>query len=300
MTTDTTVTGTQDSGVAGVDEGDAGTGAPPSIPQETVDAARSQGWVPKEEFRGPADKWVDADEFNARATQINGIVNANNRRLKADLADANARALQAQEDATRAVEYVRRSERARYDDQIAQLRSEKAAAITDGDGAKVLEIEQRMEKIPKPEATPAKPADPAPGQIVIPDAVRSAAESFAARNAWFGDGAGADPVKTELAMAVAKTIRAENPNAVQSPEYFAEIERRLNSRYPTVFGKKTPPAMSESGGAPGGGTKPSGTKKGYADLPPDAKAVADRYESSYDLKKEEYAKQYWAEQEQQA
>lgn len=278
--------------IEGAEEGGEGTPAAATIPQETIDYARAQGWVPREEFRGPADKWVDADEFAERATQINGIVNANNKRLKDELAQTKSELQQIREDASKAIEFARKAERARYEEQLTALKAEKAAAISDGDGARVLEIETRMDQLPKPEEAPAAKKLDAPS---IPEAVKAAGDAFIERNPWFAEGEQHDPVKTELVLAVAKAIRLENPNAVQSPSYFTEIEKRLQTRYPSIFGKKTPPVLSENGGTPGGATKTS-VKRGYADLPPDAKKVADRYEANNWLKKEEYAKQYWAEE----
>lgn len=274
-----------------VEEGGEGSSTT-TIPQETIEYARAQGWVPREEFRGPPDKWVDADEFAERATQINGIVNANNKRLKEELKQTQEELRQIREDASKAIEFARKAERTRYDEELASLRAEKAAAISDGDGVRVTEIEDKIARLPKPDEAP-PPAKRT--EVTIPEAVKAAGDAFIERNPWFAEGEQHDPVKTELVLAVAKAIRQENPNAVQSPSYFTEIEKRLQTRYPSIFGKKTPPVLSENGGSPGGATRTS-VKRGYADLPPDAKKVADRYEANNWLKKEEYAKQYWAEE----
>src|SRR3990167_216685 len=54
--------------------------AEPSSEAEESDAveteARSMGWVPLEEFRGPKDKWRDASEFVDRGSTVLPIVNS--------------------------------------------------------------------------------------------------------------------------------------------------------------------------------------------------------------------------------
>ena len=47
--------------------------------------ARDMGWRPKEEFKGEPDKWRSADEFVKRGEEILPIVNAENKRLKAEI-----------------------------------------------------------------------------------------------------------------------------------------------------------------------------------------------------------------------
>lgn len=43
--------------------------------------ARVFGWVPKEDFRGSEDDWVDADTFVKRGKEINPILRKNNELL---------------------------------------------------------------------------------------------------------------------------------------------------------------------------------------------------------------------------
>lgn len=47
--------------------------------------AKEMGWIPKEEFKGAEDKWVDAQEFVERAEHFLPLVRAQNGRLKSEL-----------------------------------------------------------------------------------------------------------------------------------------------------------------------------------------------------------------------
>ena len=43
--------------------------------------ARAMGWKPQEEFKGPAEKWVDAGEYIRRGEEVLPIVRNENRKL---------------------------------------------------------------------------------------------------------------------------------------------------------------------------------------------------------------------------
>lgn len=47
--------------------------------------AKEMGWVPKEEFQGPEERWSTAKDFVERGQHILPLLQANNKKLKADL-----------------------------------------------------------------------------------------------------------------------------------------------------------------------------------------------------------------------
>ena len=55
--------------------------AAPEVNEATAKEARMFGWVPREEFRGSDDEWVDADVFVKRGKEINPILRKNNETL---------------------------------------------------------------------------------------------------------------------------------------------------------------------------------------------------------------------------
>ncbi len=59
----------------------------PQVEQE----ARALGWVPQEEFKGDAERWVDAEAFVDRGKHIMPILQKNNERLQAQLRERDTR-----------------------------------------------------------------------------------------------------------------------------------------------------------------------------------------------------------------
>ena len=55
------------------------------VSHEVVKEAESQGWVPKERFRGNEADWVDAEVFVKRGREILPILRKNNENLVKDL-----------------------------------------------------------------------------------------------------------------------------------------------------------------------------------------------------------------------
>lgn len=274
--------------------GAEGEGSTPEIPEERIAEARAQGWVPKEEFRGPEDKWIDAETFIKRGEELTPIIKRQNAGLKSDLAAARAEIENLKKDMQDVAKYTRAQAEREYNAQLAELRRAKAEAITAGDGERVTEIEGKIDNLPKPEAP--KKEEPAPVQL--DERTRTAGVAFAQRNPWFGDQEGGDPRKTRLAMAVAAEVRASKPGLAKAdPDaYFAEIETALNRDYPEIFGRTTKAkALTDGGGAPGGAVR-GGKAKGFADMPADAQAQALRFEKNSGVKKEDYARTYWEEQ----
>ena len=56
-------------------------------PTESEAKARRQGWRPQDEYRGPADKWVDADAFLKRSDEELPVMRERLRKQDRDLAD---------------------------------------------------------------------------------------------------------------------------------------------------------------------------------------------------------------------
>ena len=58
---------------------------PPEVNESVLKEAESQGWVPKEKFRGDENDWVDADTFVKRGREIMPILRKNNENLLKEL-----------------------------------------------------------------------------------------------------------------------------------------------------------------------------------------------------------------------
>jgi hypothetical protein len=260
--------------------------------EEDIAYARSQGWVEKEKYRGDKAEWADAKTFADRARQINPIINARNRTLAVELAEARRQIEQLRQDSAEALDMVRAQARRDYDTQLTGLKAQRAAAIDDGDGATVQAIEDKIAGLKVPEEKKPAPANNEPSPALV-----AAVQEFGARNPWYGDGEQGDPEKTGIATAAARTLLRERPDLRGNPAFFAELEYQLKADHPELFGRKATPRMVDNAGRPG--VQRTGTKRTVADLPKEAQETAKRYERNGWLKAEEYAKNYFAEQDKQ-
>ena len=112
--------------------------------------ARSQGWVPQEEFRGKEDDWVDAETFVRRGKEIMPILRKNNEKLLKELAEAKKAAEEAREAAKEFREFQKELTERKVKElstQIEQLKQAKREAISSGDGDRVIAIDDAIDDI---------------------------------------------------------------------------------------------------------------------------------------------------------
>ena len=247
---------------------------------EIEQEARSLGWVPQEEFRGDAARWVDAETFVERGHTVMPILRKNNERLEGtvrqqseeikkmrQLLEAGQEAIQelqkVHSDATKAaVEKARR-------DLLAELKIAKA----DGDVDREIEITEGLAELKAQQAAAA--AAPAPTPKVDStqagaDAMHPDFKAWMAENTWFGS----DQRKTMRMMGIAQELRAD-------PDFDSLQGRAFFDKVTEVMAERTggaPRASKVDGGRPSntssGGS--GGVKSRYSDLPPDAKEACDR------------------------
>jgi hypothetical protein len=127
-------------------------------------AARSQGWVPKEEWKGKPEHWVPAKDFVQNGPKINsllrelGDVKANTTRMFAELRrqqEAEARRQQADFEAQRHA----------YEARIAELQGRKWDALEEGDITKARMAETELLRLRPPEAPKVQPQEEDPPEI---------------------------------------------------------------------------------------------------------------------------------------
>lgn len=140
------------------------------VSQEVISEARSQGWVPKEEFRGPEDVWVDAEKFVLKGKQINPILRKNNEILLKKIGDkdkeiAEIKASVEEFKAFQKEAYQRKL--GEYETQIAQLKVAKREAVTNGDGDRVVAIDDAIDELKEQKAQAKADADKKPVPPVV-------------------------------------------------------------------------------------------------------------------------------------
>lgn len=196
-------------------------------PSEIEVAAQEHGWRPKEEFdadpKNAGKTWRSAEDFMDRKSFFDRIEasNAEIRSLKGtlkQLADHNTKI-----------------EKKAYEQALADLRAERAAARQDGDFAKVDEIREKMEEVQEKirEVRPPVTVQEVPPAVV----------AFKARNTWYQK----DPRLTRYA----DTLGAELIQQGMSPDaMLLEVEREVRETFPDKFrnpNRDSAPEMGTSG-----------------------------------------------------
>ena len=264
-----------------------------AVNEQTQKEARLFGWVPKEEFRGSEDDWVDAEVFVKRGKEINPILRKNNELLMKKL-DEKAKEI----DSIKAsVEEFKKFQKesferktAEYDVQIAQLKSQKREAIAEGNGDLVVDIDDQIDSLKEAqreakEAAKAKPEPEQPAQVSIPDDPEL--QGWLNKNTWFGN----DIEMTELANTLGSSVRKQFPH-LTSRAFLEKLDDKIREYMPNKFlgNKAKGSAVDSSGSVRGSG---SSGKKSYDNLPDDAKQACDRFiKNGWIKSKQEYVDSY--------
>lgn len=236
---------------------------------DTETRARAMGWVPKEEFRGPEDKWRSAEEFVKRGEEDLPILRERNRDLsrkvasmEADFADKLSRlermtatAIQRQrQDLEAQYEAALRSAAASGDvDRYDQLRRDKVQAVNHFD----TQVHQQR-------------------QPQVQQQVAQAVDAWIASNPWYQ--------RDRMLGSVAEqalTMFQNDPERVGVPleENLKEVTRYVQGKFPEKFGI-TPRAPARPASVEGGGRMPTGSgvrAKGASDLPADVRRVGEKF-----------------------
>ena len=230
------------------------------------DLAADMGWTPKDKWTGPPEQWKPADAFIRDGREIQRSTARELRDLRSTLdvmsrttADIMADRLEAQ----------RRELTERYNQQV-----------DEGDAAEAFKTSQELLRLEQRAAQPIRQPS-------------TAGQEFAQRHAsWFNK----DPVATQRAVDICNDLAAKG---FDQEAQLRAAERTVRAEYPEYFKdeangttQRTPPTVARPGGHRGGPT--NGTKRGYADMPAEARKVADgMVERGLIPNREAYSERYW-------
>lgn len=274
------------------------------MPNEDIDyvkEASTLGWVPQDKWTGDPEKWVDAEDYVKKGETIMPILIQDKRKLAEEVRKQKEALEQMRGDVAsfkKMSEAAAEKEKAELKAEIAALKAERAQAITDGEGAKVVEIEEEIAAKEK-EIKDTAPS-PKDEKSVHPDY-----PAWHAENKWYGE----DQKLTKLANAFAMQIASDNPG-LQGKAFYDKISEEIYNlpTYQTQYGEKDRKPINKVEGdndtSPSGSTGTRGGAKGYNELPPEAKAACERYikngwfsDKKYktvDEKRKAYASDYYA------
>lgn len=229
--------------------------------------ARELGWRPREEFKGDAAKWVDAETFVRRGEEVMPLLKAQNGKLRGEIDGLKGTVGQLQETIKANQEAM--TELQKYHEEVAQrayekakkdLRAERAQAIKDGDADRVTAIEEQLDEL-KPPPAPKKVETPAP----VPAGMNPVLAQWEQDNAvWL-----AEPEKKAYAQAMANYLRATG-SRLEGRAFLDELTKLVEKQ----FGGSSKRGEHVDGGGtpPPGGSRP----RTFASLPAEAQAACDR------------------------
>jgi len=252
--------------------------------------AREQNWVSKEEFKGNPDDWVDAKTFVERGKQINPILRANNERLLKEVEKTRKQ----MEELRVAAEEFKKFQKEQYERraaaltaEIAQLREEKKLAISSGDGARVVAIDEQIDTLKEQKSIEETKKDEKPVATQNLDPVL---EDWVGKNYWYQS----DVRMQAIADEEAKRINIQNPY-LKGKEFLDELDKALDSIFsPEKLGRQKKVRSPVEGASPSASsTVSSRTKQSYDSLPPEAKEACDKFVKQKLMTKEEYVAEYY-------
>jgi hypothetical protein len=202
--------------------------------------ARTAGWVPKEEYSGDENKWVDADEFVRRGPLFEKI-NVQSRELK---------------EVKKALDQLKVHhagvKEAAFKEALATLKAEKREAFVDGDPDKIIEIDDKIAEIKDQQRAFAQDRIKEVTEAVQAD-VHPEFSAWTSRNPWYTSSA---PMK-----AFADALGIELKAAGHSPsEILRKVEAQVKEEFPNKFrNANRDKAAAVEGAGKGSGKGASGT-----------------------------------------
>lgn len=256
---------------------------------EVQHEAESQGWVPKERYRGNESDWVDAETFVKRGREILPILRKNNENLVKDLNQTKEELKQFREAAEEFKKFQRESyerKTADYERRIQEIKESRAQAISDGDGQKVNALDDALDEAKEDlkEAKQAVKDVVSVSEAPTPTSIDPNLQTWLDKNTWFGE----DRRMTSIANGIGESLRLEFPG-LKGQAFLEKLDEVLTDEFPNRFGNKTKGSTSsrvESGsGRQGRGNR---NAQSYDNLPADAKSACDRFVKQKLMTREQY------------
>jgi hypothetical protein len=255
--------------------------------------AESQGWVPKERYRGNEADWIDAETFVKRGREILPILRKNNENLVKDLNSTKEQLKEFREAAEEFKKFQRESYQRKadeYERRIQEIKESRAQAISDGDGQKVNALDDALDEA-KEDLKEAKQA--AKDVVNVPDepttsAVDPSLQSWLDKNNWFGE----DRRMTSIANGIGEGLRLEFPG-LKGQAFLEKLDEALAEEFPNRFGGKSKsPSSSRVESGSGRQSRGSSNAQSYDNLPQEAKAACDRFVKQKLMTREQYVEDF--------
>ena len=243
--------------------------------------ALAMGWKPQDQFKGPADKWVDAETYVRRGEEVLPIVRNENRKLLTQVETLNQTIAQLQQglaERETAMNEFREFQteflQQRLKEQRAQIMGQIREAREAGDDSRLAELEDQLDEnreaqrgVKKPVAAPAPaPAANQPPQLTAEQ--QAAYQEWASRNPWH-NGTDEEAVAKQGAAFLFGQEAARQ--RLTGKAFYDHVDAKMAKAFPAA----SPGPGKVEDGRPSGGSGNSNGRQTFAALPPDAKAYAE-------------------------
>lgn len=227
--------------------------------------ALSQGWVPKEEFEGDEERWVDAGEF-VRRGELFRKIESQSKELKDvkkalnELAKHNAK--------VREVEYTRA---------LSALKDQKKTALSEGDADRVVDIDDRIDLVKDQQ----KQLQTQQLNEVREEVLNPELTNWIGKNSWYES--------DKKMRAYADTIGVQLHQEGMSPsQVLREVEKEVRERFKEKFRN---PNRDKPGAVEGALPRSNRSSEGEMELSDVEKTIMKTLVDGGHLTKDEYIKQ---------
>ena len=234
---------------------EAGVSAEPADPalEAAEREASDAGWVPKERWKGPPERWRPAKDFLDARDHVLPILQRENKALRAKLEEQGGRLAALEK------EHIS-NEAKRSAIQQETLQYERQQALESGDYAKVNKLDAAILDAKIAAKTNGTAQQPQP--LIDPEVARTWNE-FSAENPWTQK-----PKMQRVLFAQLKTMR-ESGTEIAGREMLEEAKEHIARLYPEEFAApKRTSAMADTGGS--NGNSRGGTRT-WSDLKPEVR-----------------------------
>jgi hypothetical protein len=242
--------------------------APSLSPQIDIEArAFRMGWRPKDQYRGPDDKWISADQYIEVATESMPVLRKTLKTME-DKYDKTERRLAEMADAFNVYrEFATKAEVRSYEKARSELVAERDAAIAQADVSAVKAVDARIAEHETTKPTEPKRVDPGADDRPLGPDIKEWIEA----NPWFND----DPDMRADATDIDNGLRIREPT-LSIKDRLAKVKIKVQRLYPEKFANTRREAPSAVGSSNGVAPRKR-NEKSYENLPPEAKKACDKF-----------------------
>jgi len=249
----------------------------------SVEKARRMGWVPKEEFRGDPEKWVEAETFIERGENIMPVLKENYERLDKKFEAQGNRLDKVTTSLEKLAAWHKDTAKRSYERALKDIKVNMRKAAEDGDVESYDHLEKQLDNVEKEVNQVGQDVGGGSDNQISP-----AFPEWQRSNPWYNS----DPDLTAFANAIGPEI-AQTSGQIDDKQYFELIGERVRAAFPAKFTNTNQGNPDVVEGA-GGGDGHVGVKKTWTDLPADAKqAYLENFANIPDFTKQKYAEDYW-------